>query len=80
MSMHRNCEGLSRRDTLQLGLGMLGCGGLANLLRLQAEAGEPGGAERKPTSCILIWMDGGPSHFETFDPKPAALIEIVCEF
>jgi len=78
--MHRNCEGSSRRDTLQLGLGMLGCGGLANLLRLQAEAGETTATPRKPTSCILIWMDGGPSHFETFDPKPAAPLEIRGDF
>jgi hypothetical protein len=28
------------------------------------------------TRCILIWMDGGPSHFETFDPKPDAPLEI----
>ena len=27
---------------------------------------------RRPTSCILIWMDGGPTHYETFDPKPDA--------
>ncbi|HEV7225565.1 MAG TPA: DUF1501 domain-containing protein [Pirellulales bacterium] len=80
MSMHRNCEGLSRRDTLQLGLGLLGCGGLANLLRLQAQAGESAASTRKPTSCILIWMDGGPSHFETFDPKPAAPLEIRGDF
>ena len=27
---------------------------------------------RKTKSCILLWMDGGPSHVETFDPKPDA--------
>src|SRR5262245_24268484 len=27
---------------------------------------------RKTKSCILLWMDGGPSHIETFDPKPDA--------
>ena len=26
----------------------------------------------RPKSCILLWMDGGPSHIETFDPKPGA--------
>ncbi|HKB01017.1 MAG TPA: DUF1501 domain-containing protein [Gemmataceae bacterium] len=31
-------------------------------------------------SCILIWMDGGPSHYETFDPKPNAPAEIRGEF
>jgi hypothetical protein len=27
---------------------------------------------RKTKSCVLLWMDGGPSHIETFDPKPDA--------
>ena len=31
---------------------------------------------QKPKSCILIWLDGGPSHLETFDPKPDAPIEV----
>ena len=42
---------------------------LPNVLRLQAEASVP--TSRK-TSLILLWQDGGPSHFETFDPKPDA--------
>jgi hypothetical protein len=37
-------------------------------------------AGKKPASCILIWMDGGPTHFETFDPKPEAPVEIRGEF
>ncbi|MGC3968708.1 MAG: DUF1501 domain-containing protein [Pirellulales bacterium] len=28
----------------------------------------------------MVWLDGGPSHFETFDPKPDAPIEIRGEF
>src|SRR4051794_20148116 len=79
MARHRNCEGVTRRDCLQLGLTTLAGGGLANLLRLQAEAAAVG-APRRPTSCILVWMDGGPSHFETFDPKPDAPREIRGEF
>jgi hypothetical protein len=27
-------------------------------------------------SCILLWLDGGPSHLETFDPKPEAPSEV----
>ncbi len=27
-------------------------------------------------SCILIWLDGGPSHIDTFDPKPNAPVEV----
>jgi Protein of unknown function (DUF1501) len=74
----RNCEGWSRRDCLKLGLGCLAGGGFVDLLRLVGQANEtkPGKPSRRPTSCILIWMDGGPSHFETFDPKPDAPAEI----
>jgi len=63
---------------LQLGLGVLAGGGLIDLLRLvgQAKDSQPAGPTRRPASCILIWMDGGPSHFETFDPKPDAPAEI----
>lgn len=77
MASHRNCAGTSRRDCLKLGLGSLLGGGLVDALRWRAEAGE---AAARPTSCILIWLDGGPSHFETFDPKPEAPAEIRGEF
>ncbi|MBI3466126.1 MAG: DUF1501 domain-containing protein [Planctomycetes bacterium] len=81
MPLHRNCEGMTRRDCLQLGLGTLAGGGLVNLLRLSSRAAtSQGAASRKATNCILIWMDGGPSHFETFDPKPDAPSEIRGEF
>lgn len=84
MSAYRNCQGIRRRDCLQLGLGAIGLGGLSHLLRLtsQAKAADAaaGAKARKPTSCILIWMDGGPTHFETFDPKPEAPSEIRGEF
>ena len=32
--------------------------------------------QRQADACILIWMDGGPTHYETFDPKPDAPVEI----
>ena len=80
MAIYRNCEGITRRDSLRLGLSTLLGGSLPNLLRLRAEASEAaklaGQPTRRATSCILIWMDGGPSHFETFDPKPEAPVEI----
>ncbi len=75
MPVYRNCEGFSRRDCLKLGLGALFGGGLVSALRLRAEAGA-GGPTGAAKSCILIWMDGGPTHFETFDPKPDAPAEI----
>ena len=70
---HRN-----RRDCLRLGLGALLGGGLVDALRLRAQAAAAGGGPAQ--SCILIWLDGGPSHFETFDPKPEAPAEIRGEF
>src|SRR4051812_16914621 len=77
MGIHRNCESTTRRDCLRLGLGALLGGGLVDALRLRGEAAlETAGKPARPTSCILIWMDGGPSHYETFDPKPKAPSEI----
>ncbi len=77
MGLHTNCESVTRRDCLRLGLGALIGGGLVDALRLRGEAALPG---RRPSSCILIWMDGGPSHYETFDPKPDAPREVRGEF
>ena len=66
------CDGIRRREFVKFGaLGL----GLVDFLGLQAAASTPQG----PTparSCILIWLDGGPSHLETFDPKPAAPEEV----
>ncbi|HBJ33498.1 MAG TPA: DUF1501 domain-containing protein [Planctomycetaceae bacterium] len=80
---NKNCEGFSRRDCLQLGLGGLLGGGLVGALQattLASGSGESTPVRRQADSCILIWMDGGPSHYETFDPKPEAPAEIRGEF
>lgn len=78
MSVYRNCEGLTRRNCLQLGLGGLLGSSFVDLLRARTEAADA--TAKRPTSCILIWQDGGPSHYETFDPKPAAPKEIRGQF
>ena len=80
MPIYRNCEGVSRRDCLKLGLGTLFGGGLVSALRLQAQGASSSGPKAVAKSCILIWMDGGPTHFETFDPKPEAPAEIRGQF
>jgi hypothetical protein len=83
MRVSQNCEGHSRRDCLRLGIGGLFGGGLVNALQaLDVSASVPDGIRRpaKAKACILIWMDGGPTHFETFDPKPNAPMEIRGEF
>src|SRR3954471_17274127 len=46
------------------------------LSRLAAAA--PDG--KRPKSCILLWMAGGPSHIDTFDPKPEAPADVRGEF
>jgi hypothetical protein len=76
MTLHRNCQGTTRRDALKLGLGGIVAGGLTGALR----AAENAPARRQAKACILIWMDGGPSHYETFDPKPEAPAEIRGQF
>lgn len=71
----RNCTGLSRRSLLTVG--GLSTLGLTLADSLAARAAPPDSAQRpRPTSCIFVWLDGGPSQFETFDPKPDAITEI----
>src|SRR3954470_6474424 len=77
MALHTNCEGISRRDSIKFGLGGLLTGGLVGALRATASAASSKGSAK---ACILIWMDGGPSHYETFDPKPDAPIEFRGQF
>src|SRR5436309_8278904 len=80
MPTWKNCAGMTRRDCLQLGLGTLLGGGLASALRARAD--EPPGSLRRSAAkaCILIWQDGGPTHYEMFDPKPNAPAELRGEF
>lgn len=68
---------MRRRDCLKLGLGGFLAAGFSGALASRAHAAKK---VQTPTSCILIWLDGGPSHFETFDPKPNAPSEIRGEF
>jgi hypothetical protein len=70
----RTCEGLARREFLRVGT--LGFGGLslANLLRSRAEASLPSSVVRQK-SVVLLFLQGGPSHIELFDPKMTAPAE-----
>jgi hypothetical protein len=71
-SLSRPDEHLDRRRLLQLG-GL----GLASLLSRAARLeGAPLQADRgeRASSLILVWLDGGPSQLETFDPKPGSSI------
>jgi uncharacterized protein (DUF1501 family) len=70
----RTCDGASRRDFLRAGA--LGFGGLmlADLLRGRAAAAATG-QPTKNTSVVWLWLGGGPTHVETFDPKMTAPVE-----
>ena len=66
-------RGVSRRAFLEAGLGILAGLSLAEKTGLR----EP---VARADSVILIWLDGGPSHLDTFDPKPEAPREFRGEF
>ncbi len=66
------CDGLSRRSFIKVGA--LGWGGLTLPHLLRAEAASHQSASEK--SIIIIYLPGGPTQHETFDPKPRAPREI----
>jgi hypothetical protein len=70
------CPGPSRRDFLRVGvLGGLGLT-LGDYFTMRAHADQPDPAPGpKAESAIFIFMAGGMSHLDTFDPKPYAPIE-----
>lgn len=79
-----DCDGVSRREFIRIGgLSALGLS-LPALLRQRAAGSAPNmprnGAARRSVNCILLWMQGGPSHIDTLDPKPDAPVEIRGEF
>jgi uncharacterized protein (DUF1501 family) len=70
----RDCEGTSRRDFLRVGaLGLAGLS-LSGLLRLRSAAAASS-LPVKDTSVVWLWLAGGASHIETFDPKMDAPAE-----
>lgn len=69
---------VNRRDLLRVGgMSLFGLG-MADLLRLEAEAASPPRGRAK--SVIFIFQSGGPSQHETWDPKPEAPEEIRGEY
>ncbi len=76
----RRCDGVTRREILRLGsLSAFGLG-LADALRSRVAAGSPDRSPGSLRNCILIWLDGGPSHLDTFDLKPEAPAEVRGDF
>jgi hypothetical protein len=76
-SPNRWCDGISRREFLQIG--GLGTAGLALPELFRAQAAAPG--QRRPAkTCILLFMGGGPPQMDTFDLKPDAPAEVRGQF
>jgi hypothetical protein len=70
----RFCDGISRRNFLQIGA--FGAGlGLSGLLRARASSGTSSNK-----SAIMIYLPGGPSHMDMYDLKPEAPAEFRGEF
>ncbi len=68
---YRNCEGCSRRELLSVGT--LGFGSLTLSGLLEAKARAAGGAAFvNDKSVVVLNLQGGPTHIETFDPKMTA--------
>src|SRR4051812_25434208 len=70
MSPNSHTAGLTRRELLRAGLVGFSSLSLADLFRIRAMAKAQKPAEK--TAVILVWLRGGGSHLETFDPKPDA--------
>ena len=70
------CDGMTRRELLRIGGSALIGLSLPQILELQAaSASEPGASAgggpgwNKAKSIILIYLQGGPSHLDLWDPK-----------
>ena len=73
------CDGLTRRDLLQVGGSAFGGLSLGQMLEQQARASSSVGNERsfgRAKNCIVLFLYGSPSQLETFDMKPEAPLEI----
>lgn len=66
-----NCQGVSRRGAIKAGALTVAGLTLADTFRNKAVAS----TVPQDKSVILVWLDGGPSHLESYDPKPEAPAE-----
>lgn len=64
------CDGLSRRHFVQLGMAGVGSLTLPQILKAREASGQ-----KKDTSVIMLWLDGGPGHMDMYDMKPEAPAE-----
>src|SRR5688572_3036027 len=72
------CPGpIERREFLRIGLTGFATLSLPGLMHLRARAATTRSQETKQkTAVILVWLRGGLSHLESYDPKPDAPAEV----
>lgn len=68
------CDGLRRRSFVRIGVAGMASVGFSRILQAR-EASRLSGMPRRDTSVILLWLDGGPGHMDTYDMKPEAPAE-----
>ena len=78
------CDGFSRREFMRIGgAGLFGLS-LGDILRLQASSPAPETANKtgwgNAKSVIMLFLQGGPSHIDIWDPKPDAPSNVRGEF
>lgn len=82
MNTSKRCDGVTRRNFVRvggltaLGLGVCDFFQLQRAIAAQSSSKTNVVSKAKAKSCILVWLDGGASHLDTFDPKPKAPSEI----
>src|SRR3954470_23964072 len=62
--------GVGRRRFIAGGLGAALSAAIPTWQHRAAAQAVASGKKEHGKSCILLWMNGGPSHIDTFDPKP----------
>jgi hypothetical protein len=77
--MKDSMPGMSRRRIVQAG-GLACLGMAAPVLRAAGATGRPAASASRIRSCIVLFYYGGPSHLDTWDPKPGAPAEVRGEF
>lgn len=70
-----NCQGYSRREFLRVGSLGMGLSGFSLPALLASRAQANLGASSAPKSVVLLFLQGGPSQHETWDPKPEAPVQ-----
>ena len=67
---------VTRRNLMRIGSVAALRTALPHVAKLRADSSDTAPGRSTAKNCILIWLDGGPSHLETFDIKPEAPAEV----